>query len=124
MVRAERREGWGQVPVKMFWNASSTLLASRADVSMNERWFSPVHEVSAWISLHALLAPHRTAPHVPGGRADSLANALASSVGTARRCRKSLLLPTNMMTIFASAWSRSSLSHRVTFSYVWCLLIS
>lgn len=26
----------------MFWNASSTLLASRADVSMKDRWFSPV----------------------------------------------------------------------------------
>lgn len=47
-----------------------------------------------------------------------LANALASSVGTALRCRKSLLLPTSMMTMFASAWSRNSLSHRVTFSYV------
>ncbi len=29
------------VPVKMFWKASSTLLASRAEVSMKERWFSP-----------------------------------------------------------------------------------
>lgn len=62
MVRAEGRVGRGQVPVKMFWNASSTLLASRADVSMNERWFSPVHKVNAWISLHVFLAPHRTAP--------------------------------------------------------------
>jgi hypothetical protein len=46
----------------------------------------------------------------------SLANSLASSVGTALRCLKSLLLPTSMMTRFASAYSRSSLSHRVTFS--------
>lgn len=29
------------LPVKMFWNASSTLLASRAEVSINERLFSP-----------------------------------------------------------------------------------
>lgn len=29
------------VPVRMFWNASSTLLASRAEVSMKDRWFSP-----------------------------------------------------------------------------------
>jgi len=29
------------VPVRIFWNASSTLLASRADVSMKDRWFSP-----------------------------------------------------------------------------------
>ena len=29
------------LPVRMFWNASSTLLASRADVSMKERLFSP-----------------------------------------------------------------------------------
>lgn len=29
------------IPVRMFWKASSTLLASRAEVSMNERLFSP-----------------------------------------------------------------------------------
>jgi hypothetical protein len=29
------------VPVRMFWKASSTLLASKADVSMKERLFSP-----------------------------------------------------------------------------------
>ena len=54
----------------------------------------------------------------------ALANCLASSVGTARRCLKSLLLPTSMMTMLESAWSRSSFSHLVTFSYVWCLLMS
>lgn len=43
--------GWGScnwhgcVPVRMFWNASSTLLASNADVSMNERWLSAVRLV-------------------------------------------------------------------------------
>ena len=31
----------GGVPVRMFWNASSTLLASKAEVSMNERLLSP-----------------------------------------------------------------------------------
>jgi hypothetical protein len=29
------------LPVRIFWNASSTLLASRADVSINERLLSP-----------------------------------------------------------------------------------
>jgi hypothetical protein len=44
-----RGENWkatigrtGHLPVRMFWKASSTLLASRAEVSMNERLFSPV----------------------------------------------------------------------------------
>lgn len=32
------------LPVRMFWKASSTLLASRADVSIKERWFSPSRE--------------------------------------------------------------------------------
>ena len=52
------------------------------------------------------------------------ANAFASSVGTARRCFKSLLFPTSMMTMFESAWSRSSFNHRVTFTYVACLEMS
>ena len=52
------------------------------------------------------------------------ANALASSVGTARKCRKSDLLPTNIITIFASAWSRNSFSHLSTFSYVMCFAMS
>ena len=43
-----------------------------------------------------------------------LEKAFASSVGTARRCFKSDLLPTSIMTMFESAWSRSSLSQRVT----------
>lgn len=30
-----------RIPVRMFWNASSTLLASKAEVSMNERLLSP-----------------------------------------------------------------------------------
>ena len=38
------------------------------------------------------------------------AKARASSVGTARRCLRSDLLPTNMITMLASAWSRSSRS--------------
>ena len=32
------------VPVRMFWKASSTLLASKAEVSMKERLFSPSEE--------------------------------------------------------------------------------
>jgi hypothetical protein len=95
------------VPVRMFWKASSTLLASRADVSMKERWFSPAgNGQSANGAAQGRL--HRND--------DILAKALASSVGTARRWRKSLLFPTSMMTMLASAWSRSSLSHLVTFS--------
>ena len=33
---------YAESPVKMFWNASSTLLASSAEVSMNERLLSPI----------------------------------------------------------------------------------
>lgn len=44
------------------------------------------------------------------------AKARASSVGTARRWRRSLLFPTSIITIFWSAWSRSSRSHLSTFS--------
>lgn len=47
-----------------------------------------------------------------------LANCFASSVGTALRCLKSLLFPTSMITMLLSAWSLSSFSHLVTFSYV------
>lgn len=39
-VEMERmRRGW--LPVRMFWNASSTLLASRAEVSIKDRLLSP-----------------------------------------------------------------------------------
>ena len=33
------------LPVRMFWKASSTLLASRADVSMKDKLFSPAEAV-------------------------------------------------------------------------------
>lgn len=39
------------IPVKMFWKASSTLLASRAEVSMKDRWFSPVIKKNHWLVL-------------------------------------------------------------------------
>ena len=42
----------------------------------------------------------------------------ASSVCTERKCRRSLLLPTSMMTMLESAWSLSSFNHRSTFSKV------
>jgi hypothetical protein len=45
-------------------------------------------------------------------------NCCASSVVTDLRCRRSLLLPTSMMTMLESAWSLSSLSHLSTFSNV------
>lgn len=72
-------------PVRIFWNAASTLVESSAEVSIK-------------------LNPFRSAKD------------LASSVGTDRRCLKSDLLPTNIITIFWSAWSRNSLSHLSTFS--------
>lgn len=53
--------------------------------------------------------PFRSGGHSP-------AKARASSVGTARRWRRSLLLPTSMMTMLLSAWSRSSFSQRSAFS--------
>lgn len=101
-------------PVRIFWKASSTLLASRAEVSMNDRLLSP-----------ALPSAHSNVPRslLTVGY-NLLANCFASSVGTALRCLKSLLFPTSIITIFASAWSRSSFNHLCTFSYVWCLLIS
>lgn len=36
------------IPVRIFWNASSTLLASRAEVSIKDRWFSP-----GLVSIHS-----------------------------------------------------------------------
>jgi hypothetical protein len=44
----------------------------------------------------------------------ALENDLASSVGTALKCFKSLLFPTSIITILESAWSLSSFNHRVT----------
>lgn len=52
------------------------------------------------------------------------AKALASSVGTALRWRRSLLLPTSMITMLLSAWSCNSFSQRSAFSYVRCLAMS
>jgi hypothetical protein len=37
----------------MFWNANSTLLASKADVSMNERLFSPASVSVRSVNLQA-----------------------------------------------------------------------
>ncbi len=73
------------ISVKILWNAFSTFVASKADVSMKERpSFSE--------------------------------KACASSVETPRRCLRSDLLPTNMITMLESAWSLSSFSHLSTFS--------
>ena len=80
-------------PVRMLWNAVSTLVESRAEVSINESWLDSAKD-------------------------------LASSVGTALRCLRSDLLPTSMITMLASAWSRNSRNHRSTFSYVKCLAMS
>ncbi len=37
----DEAQGRENKPVRMFWKASSTLLASSAEVSMNERLLSP-----------------------------------------------------------------------------------
>ncbi len=85
-------------PVRMVWKADSTFEASSADVSMNDNPFS------------AARTPRRQVETSHGGNTrHSLENAFASSVGTARRCFKSLLFPTSMMTMFESAWSRQLL---------------
>lgn len=52
------------------------------------------------------------------------ANSLASSVDTARKCRRSALFPTSMTTAYASVWSRSSFNHLSTFSNVNCRVTS
>jgi len=79
-VRVDR----SSAPVRMFWKASSTFVASRALVSMNE---------SAFFSAYSL----------------------AASVGTSLKWRRSLLLPTSMMTMLGAAFSRNSVNHRSTF---------
>lgn len=98
-------------PARVVWKAPSTFEASRADVSMNERLFSAVE------GRNGQICGEEEQLHIP-------AKAFASSVGTARRCFKSLLFPTNIMMMLASAWSLSSFSHRVTLTYVECLAIS
>ena len=86
-------------------NASDTLEASRAEVSMNSNPFWAAEQ-----SIHAAASEGvENSPH---------AKAAASSVGTALRCFKSLLLPTNMMTMLESAWSRSSFNQRPALSNV------
>uniref|UniRef100_A0A7N1A7V2 Uncharacterized protein n=1 Tax=Kalanchoe fedtschenkoi TaxID=63787 RepID=A0A7N1A7V2_KALFE len=52
------------------------------------------------------------------------AKAVASSTETARRWRKSALLPTSIMTIWESVWPRSSVSHLSIFSNVMCRVMS
>ena len=99
----------------MVWKADSTLDASSADVSMKDRPFSA--EIRLGMSTSDYNKTKSSEGHAP-------ANAFASSVGTARRCFKSLLFPTSMMTMFESAWSRSSFNHRVTFTYVACFEMS
>lgn len=42
LVTCDFIPGNKEIPVRMFWKASSTLLASRAEVSIKDRLFSPV----------------------------------------------------------------------------------
>jgi hypothetical protein len=76
----------------MVWKAPSTFEASSADVSMKDRPFSAAKK-----------NPESESNYIGKWIEDSLENALASSVGTALRCFKSLLFPTSMMTMFESA---------------------
>jgi hypothetical protein len=103
------------------WHTCEDVLEGKLDVTGIECGsFNKGKVVLACSLLSA--SKHMQCPRNP--ECPILANCLASSVGTALRCLKSLLFPTSMMTIFESAWSRSSFNHRVTFSYVWCLLMS
>lgn len=104
---------YGNLPLRIVWNADSTFEASSAEVSMNDNPFSA-----------ASIAQSDHKAQKEREKSNELANALASSVGTALRCFKSLLLPTSMITMFVSAWSRSSFNHRVTLTYVACLAMS
>nr|GMD42960.1 hypothetical protein CR513_53787 [Ipomoea batatas] len=81
------------ISVRMFMNAVSTLVASRADVSMKNRF-----------SLSA--------------------NSWASSTGTARRLPRSHLFPMSIMTMFLSAWLRSSSNHLAMWSNDWRFVMS
>jgi hypothetical protein len=47
----------------MFWKASSTLLASKADVSMNDRLFSPKSQECQWILCRRMGASSAIWPH-------------------------------------------------------------
>ena len=74
-------------PVKMVWKADSTFEASSAEVSMNDKPFSAVESMVSVVQGQA------------HGKEGLPAKLLASSVGTALRCFKSLLFPTSMMTM-------------------------
>lgn len=90
--------------MRIFWKADSTFDASNAEVSMKDRPFSAAIS-SARYSQASVMCFRRGGSLYPPRRHNrvvhhSLAKAFASSVGTARRCFKSLLFPTSMMTIF------------------------
>ena len=86
-------------------NAFSTFVASRADVSINMR---PVNDACT-VQFLSCVSGRRVLPSFP-------ANCLATSVLFTCKCERSHLFPTSMMTIFASAWSRNSVSHFSTLS--------
>lgn len=112
------------LPVKMFLNASSTFVESNADVSINESVFFSNTRRDVRHLRYAQNHTERTLFGIIVSRCDLPANARASSVGTALRCRRSLLFPTSIMTMLLSAWSLSSFNQRSTFSYVRCFAIS
>jgi hypothetical protein len=84
------------LPVSSFWKASSTLLASKAEVSMKLRPFSLATKRKVQVSF---VSQHRLGLHI----GSLIQKSLAVSVATALRCLKSLLFPTSMITMFVSA---------------------
>lgn len=39
------------IPVRIFWKASSTLLASKAEVSIKDKLLSPAHNISQRVPI-------------------------------------------------------------------------
>lgn len=97
--RASTKHPQTHPPVRMFWKACSTLVASSADVSMKDSPFFSVGGGRVCYAQERVQRRNRLpSQHTP-------AKLLASSVGTARRWRRSHLLPTSMITMLLSAWS-------------------
>lgn len=84
------------------------------DLVRNIRCFEPLSLLTACRQC-AKRATYKVQAEQPGGLTTAT---LASNSSTSATHRRSLLFPTSMMTMLASAWSRSSFSHRSTFSNV------
>jgi hypothetical protein len=82
------------IPVRIVWNACSTFVESNADVSINETPFFSINHKEKYIKIKKKKRIYLIS--LPE-------NALASSLGTERKCLKSDLFPTSEITIFESA---------------------